>query len=1701
MTNVVLKETEREESNDETPVPNWINSSSAIDTIVHQAVRADRDWTFGWIQLTEGWQAEDLQNDVRSLGGEVLGANGRLVRARLPGDVARLQTLLSLHGAAGVGAVPSHVKLPHAFEPSAVHATHAVFVTLMTDDPDEQWRHKLESMGAVVGRFDADTRSYATNLSSRVLNEIIHEDFVLAVEPVRTVKGAHDTAVPAIGADALRRYRSPGLFADGGASVPVGVMDSGLNINHLDISSFRDSICGANFVTANRRTEDLDLWVDQNGHGTHVTGTILGNGFGDAMLAGVAPSVRDIRFAKALDQVGTGDTLSIVRAMDFLATQSNCRSGNAIGNAIRPLIVNASLALAGRAFTGREVDQRKLDAVVWRHSQLYVVVQGNEGTFGSSNTSSAKNSLAVGAIRDGGALAIFSSRGPTADGRLAPQLVAPGVSIRSPAGNGSRGEYQTASGTSSAAPAVAGIAALLMDRVPAFQNQPALTRARLMASAISPTPWLAADERFPLNNSAGPGDLQAQYGLGKASARTSVLDRNGSDGWTNGSATSELKNGEYAFQDIVVPEGASRLQLVLTWDEPPSDAISATVLNDLDLWLDRFGDCGLAACGEYSSRSRTDNVEWIFVNNPRAGTYRVKVVPRRIYAAAPRSALAWTVIRGSSTPTLHVELDKDHVSERRSKVKLLLTSDAYVAAGTRVRVDCRMADGSGCNGIRLHNVQVSREDATPGAAFEWTLGTHLTLGEIDHVESQVVEFLVDLDRKIDDEDAMRLYFTASGWNAHASVATLTAGATHIDVPLAPTPKNDNFTQAITLGGSDGSVELDLMSASTEAGEPTLTLPETGGDAPMVSGSVHPTDPLFEPPQGRPAASVWYDWNTPNDGHFRFVTGSRTGDVEPIYVDVYIGDDIVDLRRVYTNVARNSDFFAQRGRTYRIRVSNGTRRDVDYGRSTPITLHWSEVERPANDNFEFGAALEGTEGQYEGNNHGATLQSGEWFGGFASTVWHHWTAPQNGAVRFDTSNGNVMAFTGEEVTGLRLVSQMPGDKAIFTVQRGDVHRIAVAVESALIAGAPYELDWRFVVRHAGNDDFDEAESIGNAMSASHYMDVDVHATVEPDEPQATGVRSKWWVWTAPTTATYTWRMDEASYSPLQIAVFSGSSLQDLVLEGGTRSGVSATEFTFMGVKDQRYWIAAGLPHNDVSAYREENIGTPLTWGPTPPNDDLANMAPLYGVTGSVEGSSAFATIGADEPDRNLGHSSLWWSYQPTEDGWYRFYLEDTSLPYVLAVYEVLQDGSLKLLSVSQQNSPLGGNGGPRSTGPGQEMPTSAASVEVIYRANAGGRYVLRLGSLNYGSGGEFTLRWEATVAPVWFKFLGQVAGGETDRAGTYIDPQHLAMLSGMATAAAGTLFVANSSGVLSFEHDSVSNSLSVVQALDKDWTSTPRALLYDQRRHRLYAHGCLTWEVFLLSGSRLIEEGRDDVAANVCSDGRAFMDSSSFSVYVVVRSVGLEVFQFNADHRLRHTQSVDIPGIANARITKGGEHVYVATHEALVSFERESESGSLTQINSQALSQNFVGSARNGLVIDPDDAYLFAFTDAPFGNEVVIFDLNTNPAEPKALHTLSLDDHLRSLSNSGCLHAETRMGTPGIGLFCDGAIFGIQWNAQSAQLKFTDVVRRIDRFNNAVPFFDFPRSLALSPNGKYAYVATESSGILYFERIGNSGTTD
>ena len=1077
--------------------------------------------------------------------------------------------------------------------------------------------------------------------------------------------------------------------------------------------------------------------------------------------------------------------------------------------------------------------------------------------------------------------------------------------------------------------------------------------------------------------------------MGQVSARTSALQRDQADGWQSGSATSELRDGEYAWHDIVVPEGASRLDLVMTWDEPPADAIASTVLNDLDLWLDRDADCEPQACGEHVSASRIDNVEWIIVTDPKPGTYRAKVLAHRVYTAAPRAALAWTVVRGASTPTVQIEADKEVLAARKEHgLTLTLTSDAYVAAGTRLHIDCRAAGGSSaCDGVTFETMAVSREDGVtvdltddlgellpsgypPFPSNPINLGASIPLGEVAAGESQEVTFAVSTGA-----GSGRLHFTASAWNAKGTSVSVDLGTAGSSETAPAKPANDDFARALVLEGEEGSRALDLLVATPEPGEPAFS---TRG--------------------GRPAGSVWYTWTAPASGSFNLnIPPLSEGDTAARHdrVDVYTGENIATLEPVASGLW-GVTLFAEQGETYRIRVSN-------FSSGAAMNLRWSLGGRPENDDFAAATLLEGESGDQEGSRAGATLEPDESLGRLAETVWFRWTAPSDGDWLFRVlPPGRVLAFEGDGLATLRLVSGLPAIVAFFAASEGTEYRIAVAAEDADSSGGSYRLRWSAQERQTGNDRFAGARSMGEAASSQRAIGIDYTSTVEPDEPEETGVRTKWWKWEAPADDLYTWRLEDRgervpTYPKLRVTAFSGTSIEDLQLAGETGPG-APFGFLLDATAGETYWFAAGLPARDVSAFEQRTANANLVWGPTPSNDDVANARALSGTSGSFQGSNRYATSSRGHRTSILGRSSLWFSYEAPESGWVRFSVDGSGGPWVLTMHQDATDGF----------------GGLETVGSSQWQRANTFFTEVWFQVTAGKRYTIALGSRLNGTGGPFTLRWRDVDAPVWLRYAGRLADGQRDSRDNPIEirtPGDLALHdSGEA------VYLASALGLQVFERTPATGELNFLQLLDGDRQST--SLIWDAHRTRLLANECGTWRSFAPQGDGSSLEDQGELTASgdpaTCGDD-VFMDPDGSFVYRIA-SGRVDLFAVEDTGDLRFVQTHEASGLKRALISNGGGHVYAVTDRSLLTFTRDTESGALTRTEGEpGLSRR-----AEALAISDDDAHLFVFDDD--GEQTRIFQLE-DPSNPQRLDTMPRfwGASLRNSANA-CRFASIRRGS-------------------------------------------------------------------------------
>ena len=1699
----------------------WLAPDRGVDGLVAQAMAAGRDWTFGWIGVDADADVRALGPGLRALGAEILGRSGALLRARLPGDAARLEEIAGLPGVVGLAPTPAESKLPTALSDRArarpAQDLVPTFVTLMTGDPDGRWRRALTALGGVVGAFDPSIRAYVANFPYMVLDTVAAADFVLAVEPVGMAKATHDTAVPAMGADALRLYDDDtGLFSGvGGGSVTIGVMDSGLNINHEDISTGRRSICGANFAAlfsflSSDRQEDQDLWIDDGQHGTHVTGTIAGNGTGAPQFAGMAPLVQDIRFAKVLTSFGAGSLIGITRGMDFLSRASTC--GAAGTPEAKPLLVNMSLGESFPEWDGRSASERKLDATVWNSRQLYVVAQANGGFLTYGDFASAKNSLAVGAVEDGGDLANFSSLGPTADGRLKPQVVGTGVKVYSARGEGRRSGYQAFSGTSMATPSVAGVAALLMDAAPEFREQPAAVRARLMASAIRPDAFLSDVNQFPLHNSAGPGPLQHRYGLGKVSARTSVLNRDQADGWVSGSAIVEIGDGEYGYRDIEVPEGARRLDIAMTWDERAADTLSSTVLNDLDLWVDRDVDCAPtqpAACGNAASRSTKDNVEWLILRDPPAGTYRLKVVPKYARVDAPRAALAWTVIRGPSTPQLAVSVEPGAVSVQPGapfEVLATLTTDGYVAAGTMLRVDCRGATGSAaCE--RIEFVAAKASDASREDNVTRTLrgesGDAIALGELAVGETQTVKLVFN---QFPAADRFRLYLTASAWNAASASASVdvAVGASEVgeSAPVAP-PANDHFANAEELTGDSGRREFDLLLATPEPGEPVFT-----------RGLV---DDFGRYESQRRPRSIWYRWTAPTTDIVRFTIPNADADdiADDVQLDVYEMDGLrlADLVHIGVKSGGGMTFAARRGETYAVRLSITKERLFEYDEAgpdgvvgaplpadvlepvrrrvvPPLALHWQPATLPDNDNFESAKALAGETGEVTGSNLSATEQSGERLQPLAATTWYRWTALADGDVSFhvDRRYLKVAVFSGDEVGDLRLVSGAPGQMAVFPAGAGVDYTVVVAADSAYKSGSDYTLSWGPGQRAGGNDDMAGAQPLVAAPAFFHFALVDFGAaTVEPGEPPESGVRTAWWTWTAPFTSRYTWRAAALFDETLALAIF---EVNDALVPLGESSGDLQTEqlVSFHATAGKQYLISAGLPTDQALV----NIVAGLVsfeWGPSPANDDLATAAALAGTAGTVIGSNQFATVERGERVGLLGDSSVWWTWDIPETRWYRIALNDPTRSGVVAVYKVLGDGGLG-------NDPVAVS---------RQLPDPI----LVFRAEVGERYAIRVGSGPGSAGTQFALTWEPNGSPAWLRYAGSIADGDVDPGGNILElgsPDSIAF-----NADGSQLYVATESGLQVYQRRAGTGALTHLQTLEGVDERT--RLFWDAHTSSVIAAACTALHKFAASDAGAGLEPATPVAGTIpcfgdrLAQGSVLRDSSGTFVHFI-SPVGIATLRFNEDRtELAFVGGVPVFGIAAAEMGASEEFLYGAADQGLQVFARDPSTGALAHIGTVRENPPSRLAPVRLLTTGPTGRYLFGVT---IERSVAAFDLadpsapafvvQSEPVEQDSFGTVTigfLPDGLEPFASRDCSFAATRQNTMTVDVMCPEVAMSRRLLPTIPAMRQEELLHSggVDAFHNNLPFFSFSSGIAASPDGRHIY-ASAPRRIMVFERAGS-----
>ncbi len=329
------------------------------------------------------------------------------------------------------------------------------------------------SAARTVGAFDVIQEftiidGFAATMTVGQARALARTPGVFRVEEVFELSANLQTARNDFGVDAVQLGLS-GTPSLEGSGIGICIVDSGARATHIAFNDDESGLRIKGFYNAltNGPSQPGGAAFDDYGHGTLVAGIAAGDNRGtphpagwDDPLRGVAPRA-DLYIAKALSSTGTGSSVDVIEAIEWCQDQP-----------VR--VINLSLGFASSSDGLDSLSQAVNNAVIG--GMVVVVAAGNSGanpyTIGSP--AAAERAITVGAVADwssgnfthtpkGGIYPVaFSSRGPTADDRTKPDIMAPGVDIAAPYFEDDT-NYAIASGTSMSAPFVTGAVALMLE--------------------------------------------------------------------------------------------------------------------------------------------------------------------------------------------------------------------------------------------------------------------------------------------------------------------------------------------------------------------------------------------------------------------------------------------------------------------------------------------------------------------------------------------------------------------------------------------------------------------------------------------------------------------------------------------------------------------------------------------------------------------------------------------------------------------------------------------------------------------------------------------------------------------------------------------------------------------------------------------------------------------------------------------------------------------------------------------------------------------------------------------------------------------------------------------------------------------------------------------------------------------------------------
>ncbi|MFH0242532.1 S8 family peptidase [Streptomyces sp. HK10] len=443
--------------------------------------------------------------------------------------------------ATAVAAPPAEGVIQNAGAPGAIENSY--IVTLDEDAADagsSKGKSLVKKYGASIKRtYHEALNGYAVELTEAEAKKLAADPAVDAVAQDQKVSIAGtQTNPPSWGLDRIDQQSLPldnsYTYPDSaGQGVNAYIIDTGVRISHSDF--------GGRAVNGYDAVDGDNVAQDGNGHGTHVAGTVAGTSHGVAKKAKIVA-------VRVLDNNGSGTISGVVAGVDWV-TQ----------NAVKPAVANMSLGGGANSTLDTAVRNSIASGVT------YAVAAGNSNTDASgSSPARVAEAITVGSTTSSDARSSFSNYGSILD------IFAPGSSITS-AWHTSDSATSTISGTSMAAPHVAGAAALHLgdnpgatpSQVASALDSAAVTGAISNPGSGSPNKLLHVGEGDP-GDPGDPGDRfenTADYQIRDNSTVESPITVSG----VSGNAPSDLKvevdirhtySGDLRV-DLVAPDGTA----------------------------------------------------------------------------------------------------------------------------------------------------------------------------------------------------------------------------------------------------------------------------------------------------------------------------------------------------------------------------------------------------------------------------------------------------------------------------------------------------------------------------------------------------------------------------------------------------------------------------------------------------------------------------------------------------------------------------------------------------------------------------------------------------------------------------------------------------------------------------------------------------------------------------------------------------------------------------------------------------------------------------------------------------------------------------------------------------------------------------------------------------------------------------------------